>query len=106
VAAAVVAGNERWSVDVSSYSPAPVEVPLFYQGQGEVARAQAEARRQTELYDGLSVRIRSAARTAAERLSVARERARYFREVLLPVYQPFLDSLLKYLAGENKGLAS
>jgi ParB/RepB/Spo0J family partition protein len=23
-----------------------------------------------------------------------------------PVYQPFLDSLLKYLAGENKGLAS
>jgi len=61
-----------------------VEVPLFYQGQGEVARAQAEARRQTQLYDGLSVRIRSAARTAAERLSVARERARYFREVLLP----------------------
>jgi cobalt-zinc-cadmium efflux system outer membrane protein len=72
--------SESWEV-----GPAfNVEVPLFYQGQGEVARAQAEARRQTELYNGLGVRIRAAARTAAERLSVARERARYYHSVLLP----------------------
>jgi cobalt-zinc-cadmium efflux system outer membrane protein len=79
-------GNE-WS-----YGPlAEVEVPLFYQGQGEVARARAQMRRQGQLLRARGVQVRSAARTVAMRVAATRDRANYFKNVLLPARQRILN---------------
>lgn len=75
-----------------SYGPlAEVEVPLFYQGQGEVARALAQMRRQAQLLRARAVQVRSAARTAALRVAATRDRANYFKNVLLPARQRILN---------------
>jgi outer membrane protein, heavy metal efflux system len=68
-----------------------VEVPLFYQGQGEVARARSQMRRQAQLLRARGVQIRSAARTAALRVAATRDRANYFKSVLLPARQRILN---------------
>mgnify|MGYP001556354217 CR=1 FL=1 len=68
-----------------SYGPlAEVQVPLFYQGQGEVDRARAEMRRQQQLLGARAVQIRAAAKATASKLAAARDRAIYIKEVLLP----------------------
>ncbi|HET7541641.1 MAG TPA: TolC family protein [Polyangiaceae bacterium] len=75
-----------------SYGPlAEIQVPLFYQGQGEVDRARAEMRRQRQLLVARAVQIRAAARTTATRLSAARERALYIKTVLLPARERILN---------------
>jgi cobalt-zinc-cadmium efflux system outer membrane protein len=57
-----------------SYGPhAEVQLPLFYQGQGEVDRARAEMRRQQQLLRARAVQIRATARTTAARVA-ARKR--------------------------------
>lgn len=87
--------DEEWAV-----GPAvELEVPLFYQGQGEVAAAKAQMRRQQELYTDLAVRLRATARMAATRLSTAREGVVFYRDVLLPSKQKIVDeTLLQYNA--------
>jgi outer membrane protein, heavy metal efflux system len=78
--------------DEWSYGPlAEVEVPLFYQGQGEVARARAQMRRQAQLLRGRAVQVRAAARTVAMRVAATRDRANYFKTVLLPARQRILN---------------
>ena len=78
--------------DEWSYGPlAEVEVPLFYQGQGEVARARAQMRRQGQLLRARGVQVRSAARTVAMRVAATRDRANYFKNVLLPARQRILN---------------
>jgi cobalt-zinc-cadmium efflux system outer membrane protein len=80
------AGGE-WSV-----GPAvALEVPLFYQGQGETDVALAEMRQQRRSYADTAVRIRAAARAAASRLDVAGKNATYYQEVLLPLRQRIVD---------------
>lgn len=75
-----------------SYGPlAEVEVPLFYQGQGQVARAEAEMRRQRQLLGAQAVQIRAAARAAAIRVAAARDRATYAKQVLLPARERILN---------------
>ena len=70
---------------------AEIEVPLFYQGQGEVARAEAEMRRQEQHYNGMDVRIRAALRAVQVRASTARERALYLKNTLLPMRDRILN---------------
>ncbi|HTQ02790.1 MAG TPA: TolC family protein [Polyangiaceae bacterium] len=70
---------------------ASLEVPLFYQGQGLTEVARAERREEEELGATLSFSIRRAARTAADRLTAARENAVEYRDVLLPLRQRVLD---------------
>ncbi len=75
-----------------SYGPlAEVQVPLFYQGQGEVDRARAEMRRQKQLLKARAVQIRAAARTTASRVAAARDRAVYIKTVLLPARERILN---------------
>jgi len=75
-----------------SYGPlAEVQVPLFYQGQGEVARARAEMRRQAQLLKARAVQIRSAARVTAARVAAGRDRAVYIKTVLLPARERILS---------------
>ena len=69
-----------------SYGPmAELEVPLFYQGQGEVARAKADMRRQKHLFAARAVQVRATARELAMRATAARDRALYLKNVLLPM---------------------
>lgn len=62
-----------------------LEVPLFYQGQGEVARARAEMRRAASEAASLGTEIRATTRVAAARLAAARDRALYVQRELLPL---------------------
>ncbi len=62
-----------------------VEIPLFYQGQGEVAAARAVMRQQKKRFESLAVQIRSASRAAATGLMAARDRAVFYRDTLLPL---------------------
>jgi cobalt-zinc-cadmium efflux system outer membrane protein len=68
-----------------------LEVPLFYQGQGETGEALAEMRREQRRYADTAVRIRAAARAAASRLDVAAKNATYYQDVLLPLRQRLVD---------------
>ena len=79
--------DEEWAI-----GPAvELELPLFYQGQGEVAVAKAEMRQQQELYTDLAVRLRAMARELATQLRASREAALYYRDVLLPTKQRIVD---------------
>jgi cobalt-zinc-cadmium efflux system outer membrane protein len=82
---------EREEGEWSTGPIAEIEVPLFYQGQGDVARAEAEMRRQERLYDGMGVRIRAALRAVQVRASTARERALYLKNTLLPMRDRILN---------------
>ncbi len=85
--------HEEWTV-----GPAvEVEVPLFYQGQGEVAAAQAEMRQQQNLYADIAVGVRSAARDLEARLAAQRETSLYYKNVLLPLKHKVVEqSQLEY----------
>ena len=82
---------EREEGEWSTGPIAEIELPLFYQGQGEVARAEAERRRQERLYSGMSVRVRAALRAVQVRARTARERALYLKNTLLPMRERILN---------------
>jgi outer membrane protein, heavy metal efflux system len=76
-----------------------VELPLFYQGQGERAAALADMRRQQQLYTDAAVRIRAAARSVAARLEAAAKAVDYYKRVLLPLREQIInDTQLQYNA--------
>ena len=60
-------------------------LPFFDQGQARIATARAELRRRRQTYAALAVEIRSAARAARQRYLTARDMARHYREVMLPL---------------------
>jgi cobalt-zinc-cadmium efflux system outer membrane protein len=64
-----------------------VPIPIFDQGQAAKARGRAEIRGLWDRYTALAVDVRSAAREAAMRLDFAHRRARYYREVVVPLRQ-------------------
>lgn len=61
-----------------------LELPIFYQGQGDVALAEAEMRRERSRHAAIAVRVRSAVRAASRNLVAARDSALYYREQALP----------------------
>ncbi len=71
---------------------ASLEVPLFYQGQGETGAALADARRQRKLYADTAIGIRSAVRSVTSRLHAAAESADYYQRVLLPLREKIVQS--------------
>jgi cobalt-zinc-cadmium efflux system outer membrane protein len=82
---------EREEGEWSTGPIAEVELPIFYQGQGEVARAEAEMRRERQLYTGMGVRVRAALRAVQVRASTARDRALYLKNTLLPMRERILS---------------
>lgn len=79
--------SEDWAV-----GPAiEIELPLFYQGQGEVGVAKAEMRQQRNVYTDTAVTLRAAARNAATRLAAKREAVVYYEKVLLPLKQQVVE---------------
>lgn len=76
-----------------------VPLPLFDQGQGRIGRGAAEVRRAQQEYYALAVRIRSAARAARDRLLGAQDRARYYRDIVLPLHERIVnEAQLQYNA--------
>lgn len=76
-----------------------VPVPLFDQGQARVGRAVAELRRSQQEYYARAVRIRATARAVRDRMLGARDRALYYRDILLPVQERIVnEAQLQYNA--------
>lgn len=82
---------ERQGDEWSTGPIAEIELPVFYQGQGEVARAQAEMRREEQRLGATAVRVRAALRAVSVRATTARQRARYYEDVLLPMRERIVD---------------
>jgi outer membrane protein, heavy metal efflux system len=61
-------------------------IPLFDQGQARAGRIAAELRRFQQEYYALAVRVRANARQVRDRLEGARDRAMYYRDILLPLH--------------------
>src|SRR5262245_46342501 len=66
-------------------------IPLFDQGEAAVGRTAAELRRSQQEYYSLGVRIRAQARAARDRLDGARERANYYRDILMPLHERIVN---------------
>jgi cobalt-zinc-cadmium efflux system outer membrane protein len=82
-----------------------LEVPLFDQGQGQVAKLAAEYRRAQRSFEALAVNIRSEVREARDALIAARDAAEYHAKVLLPQRQRILrETLLQYNAMQKSNL--
>ena len=60
-------------------------IPLLNQGQGSLGRAAAEFRRAEQEYYAEGVRVRSIARLVKARVQGAEDRARYSRDIVLPL---------------------
>jgi cobalt-zinc-cadmium efflux system outer membrane protein len=74
-------------------------IPLFDQGQARIGRSVAELRRSQQEYYALAVRIRAMARAIRDRMEGARDRALYYRDILLPLHERIVnESQLQYNA--------
>lgn len=74
-------------------------LPIFDQGQAEIARFSAELRRTEANYEALAIDIRSEVREARDALLAARAAAAYYDNVLLPQRRAILrETLLHYNA--------
>jgi outer membrane protein, heavy metal efflux system len=96
----VGAGAEREGEEGFKVGPVvSIPIPLFDQGQGRIGRAAAELRRAQQEYYALGVRIRSTARAAHDRMLGARDRALYYRDILLPLQERIVnEAQLQYNA--------
>lgn len=74
-------------------------LPIFDQGQADLARLSAEARRAEANAEALAIDIRSDVRAARAAVVAARQTAEYFDHTLLPQRQEILrETLLQYNA--------
>ncbi len=100
VAASREGDEAEWTV-----GPAiELELPLFYQGQGETSAALSEQRREQRLYADTAVRVRSTARALASRLEAAEKSVSYYRSVLLPLRQQIVDETQLQYNAMNAGV--
>ncbi len=76
-----------------------LEIPIFDQGQPEIARLASEYRRAARTLEALAVNIRSEIRQARDAFVATRNTAEYHQKVLLPQRQRLLRAtLLQYNA--------
>ena len=80
-------GGEGWKVGPAVTIP----LPVFDQGQARIARAAAELRGAQQEYFALAVRLRSSVRSVQERIIGARDRALYYRDILLPLRERIVN---------------
>lgn len=84
-------GDGDWGVGPAFSVP----LPLFDQGQGRIAAARARLRQARHGYFAAAAELRSDVRTASARLSLARDRARYLKLVILPLRSLLVDESQK-----------
>ena len=80
-------GDRIWEVGPALTIP----IPIFDQGQAARAEGRNQIRQQWSQYTALAMEVRSAARAAAYRLSIARDRAIYMRDVVMPLMNDFMN---------------
>jgi cobalt-zinc-cadmium efflux system outer membrane protein len=74
-------------------------LPVFDQGQADIARLSAELRRAESNYEALAIEIRSEVREARDALLAARAAAMYYDQTVLPQHRAILrETLLHYNA--------
>ncbi len=74
-------------------------LPLFDQGQADLARLSAEVRSAEARLEALKIDVQSEVREARDALLVARESAQYFHQTVLPQRRAILrETLLQYNA--------
>ena len=72
-----------------------LELPIFNQGQGEIARLTAQYRQAQRELDAMAVNIRSEVREARDQLIAARDLTSYIGKRLLPTQQKALNLTLE-----------
>lgn len=102
IAAGAVAEREEGHWEVGPQIG--IEVPIFYQGQGEAAAAEAEMEAAKARLRGVATNVRAAARTLTVRLRTAREQATFYRETLLPLRQRVVDETQLQFNAMNTGI--
>jgi outer membrane protein, heavy metal efflux system len=76
-----------------------LEIPVFNQGQPELARLASQYRRAARNFEALAVNVRSEVRESRDALIAARDVVEYYQNVLLPQRQRILrETLLHYNA--------
>jgi cobalt-zinc-cadmium efflux system outer membrane protein len=80
-----------WSAGPSVSLP----IPLFSQGQPAVATAEARLRQAQQSYFALAVDIRSGIRSAYKHMITARQRAEYYRNVVIPLRHSIVEESQK-----------
>lgn len=80
-----------------------VSIPLFYQGQGEVASAEAEMRGAESRHRAAAIGVRATARVVSNRLRVSKESAAFFKATLLPLREKIVDQTLRTYNAMNTG---
>jgi cobalt-zinc-cadmium efflux system outer membrane protein len=79
--------DEPWGV-----GPAVgLRLPIFDQGQGATARAEAKQERAAALHEAVELEARAAARAVSTQLSAARSAVERYRDVLLPLWASILE---------------
>ncbi len=68
-----------------------LELPLFYQGQGEAGAARARMKQAEHVYADTAVQLRSAVRQARVQLEASRASALQARDVILPLRQQVVE---------------
>jgi cobalt-zinc-cadmium efflux system outer membrane protein len=66
-------------------------IPLFDQGQARISRAAVELRRAQQEYYALAIRVRATARSIRDRMEGARDRALYYRDIMLPLQERIVN---------------
>ena len=72
-----------------------LELPIFNQGQGEIAKLAAQYRQAQRELEALAINIRSEVREAREQMHAARELTSYIGQRLLPTQQQALKLTLQ-----------
>lgn len=61
-----------------------VELPIFHQGQGRIAKQTAQFRKAERLFEAMAIEIRSEVREAQAEMRAKRERAKFYHDSALP----------------------
>jgi outer membrane protein, heavy metal efflux system len=76
-----------------------VQLPIFSQGQGRIARGEARLRQAERHFEDLAIEIRSEVRLLRDRLASRRETAKFYETDILPVRRQVLGGqFLQYNA--------
>lgn len=92
--------TEKTSPDQRVTGPTlDLELPIFDQGQGEIAKLASQYRQAQRQLQALAVQIRSEVREARETLKINRDQVGYFKNVVVPLNLKTVNqTLLQYNA--------
>jgi outer membrane protein, heavy metal efflux system len=80
-----------------------VTLPLFYQGQGEAAAAEAHMTMAKSAHADAAIRTRSVARSLGTQLAGVRQSAVFYQKTLLPLRQKIVDETLRQYNAMSTG---